>query len=43
MGYNTIDGVNYAIVHDNHSNTPYDVVIAFSEVDFIGSVSILDA
>lgn len=43
VGYNTIDGVNYAIVHDNHSNTPYDVVIAFSEVDFIGSVSILDA
>lgn len=42
VGYNTIDGIDYAIVHDNHYNTPYDVVIAFSEVDFIASISILD-
>ncbi len=42
VGYQIIDDVEYVIVHDNHYTTPYDVVILFSEVDFVGSVSILD-
>ena len=37
-----IDGIDYAIVHDNHYTTAYDVVIAFSEVDFVAGVSLLD-
>lgn len=40
VGYNIVSGVNYVIVHDNHVS--YDVTIAFSEVDFIASISILD-
>ena len=35
-------GIDYCTVHDNHSDTPENVIISFSEVDFISAVAFFD-